>query len=213
MIPGSAGDLVPAALLLAVATLTFPFAFECCAALIVAFHGVREALVRARLAWAVAVAAILAVLALSDDSLRFILHHNVFALFSSESFLASRQAQIIERVALLLSFSCLLLLGRMAARFQWLLPKLELGRFRYTIVIAGGLLFLLIKWNHFVMPLSFFPQKTVSFFGFSVVDPDPTAPVVALMLGAITVVGGSALLALVGTIKIALMPKEGTKDD
>lgn len=211
--PVSLRDLFPIGVLLAVAIVTFPFAFECCAVLIVVFPRLRDALARAQHVWAAAVIAVLAMLVLSDEALRFVLHHNVFALFSSEDFLASRQAQIIERVALLLSFSCLLLLGRLAVIYRSETPKLELGGVLRAAVIAGGLGLLVVNWNHFVAQVSFLPQGTVSWAGFSLTDPHPTAPLVALILGAFTLVGGLALIFLVLTIKAALTQNSGGKNE
>lgn len=210
--PVSLRDLLLIGVLLAVAIVTFPFAFECCVVLIVMFPSLRDALARAQYLWTGLVIAALAVLAVSDEALRFILHHNVFALFSNQEFLASRLAQIIERVALLLSFSCLLLLGRMAALYRRAIPKLDISRVRTAIAYVCLPGILLIKWNHFVLPISFLHTQSVGWAGFSVTDPNPTTLLMAPILAALSLGAGSILVFVVLAIKPTRQREVGDDD-
>ena len=154
----------------------------------------------------------MAVLAISDAASLFLLHHNVFAWLSRADFLDSRHANNIERLGLLLSFCWLLLLGKTAVDYRNGIPKIEIGPVHTAVVIAFGLGMLVIKWNHFVAPISFFPQKTAVFFGYSVFDPEATAPVMAMVLGVITVAVGGALMLVVRVMKIALVKNNQGSD-
>jgi hypothetical protein len=196
-------DLSLTMCVLVVSVCTFPFAFECGAILMTASRRLRDALARSQHVWATAVVVILAILVISNDSLKFVLHRNVFATFSTEDFLASRQANFIERIALLLSFSCLLLLGRLAALYHRNgIPKLGMSGVRTALAYFGLVVALVVKWNHFVAPLAFLGNpKTLSWLGFSVIDSNPTAMLMALGLAAFTLCSGTALIFVVQAIK------------
>lgn len=194
-------DFLLAAALLAVAILTFPFAFECGAILMIAFGRLRESLARVRYVWDAAVVAVMAIMLISPDVMSLVLHHNIFALFSSEKFLASRQASSIELAALLLSFCCLLLLSRLAALYRSQLPRPQLRRFRNIIAYLAAPFLLIIKWNHFVAPVAFLQHTTVGWAGFSVIDPDPKTLLMAPILAVVTWAAGSILILAIQALK------------
>lgn len=169
---------------------TYPFAFECAIALVAVSDKLREALNRARMIWQPAVLLIIALSAISDEVSRLLIYNNLFALFSTEAFLASRLESTIERYALQLSFACVLLLAHLDAKVYQARPsRSEAVSRRALWMLFATPLVLMFKWNHFVAPLSFVPT-TIGRAGFSMFETNPTTHLMIFILGAWTFLGG-----------------------